>query len=687
MNDARRSARVRSTPQPHAIDASGAAPALIAFGSEVCGHLDAALQREWLVTNGMGGFASGTLAGAATRRYHGLLVAALAPPLGRTLMLAGLDLTANYRGQRFELATHEYASGVVHPQGYRHLVSFHLDGSVPVWRYALADGVLEQRVWMVHGQNTTCVRLSWQRAQAGLGLELAPLVTYRDYHAHAHADLLLDSRDIECGIEISAGGTARVLRLACSGAAFRHDAAWYWNFLHRVERERGLDDSEDLWRPGRFTVELKPGQSVTFVASAESALPADPEATFTAERARTNSLLGRRFDAEPAWIRQLALAADQFIVRRGEGGQTVIAGYPWFGDWGRDTMIALPGLAIATGRLDTAAAILRTFAQHVSQGMLPNRFPDAGAEPEYNTVDATLWYVHAIQAFLDASGNEAFARELYPVIADIIDWHVRGTRHAIRVDASDGLLFAGEPGVQLSWMDAKVGDWVVTPRIGKPVEINALWHRALQVAGGIAARLGDRAAARRYRAMAKRVANSFRQRFWYAEGGYLYDVVDGPEGMAGVGGRTADPALRPNQLFAVSLPGDLLGPAQQRSIVDICALELYTPFGLRSLARSDRNYRGAYRGGPWERDGAYHQGTVWAWLLGPFVAAHYRVYRDAATARSFLDGIAAHLRDAGLGSVSEIFDGDQPHLPAGCPAQAWSVAEVLRVWFETDCES
>jgi predicted glycogen debranching enzyme len=384
-------------------------------------------------------------------------------------------------------------------------------------------------------------------------------------------------------------------------------------------------------------------------------------------------------------VRRLTLAADQFIVRRSgsdraPAGTTVTAGYPWFSDWGRDTMIALPGLALATGRTKDAAAILRTFAKHVSDGMLPNRFPDGGETPEYNTVDATLWYFHAIAAYLEVSGDQTLLRDLYPVVRDIVDWHRRGTRYGIRVDPQDGLLFAGEPGVQLTWMDAKSGDWVVTPRIGKPVEVNALWHYALAQLAVWARTLKDGRAAAGYAAAAGRVAASFTQRYWYRAGGYLYDVIDGPGDLIDGDGRRADPSLRPNQIFAVSLGTNLLEAERARAVVDVCGRELLTPVGLRSLAPSDPRYASRYVGDPQQRDAVYHQGTVWTWLLGPYALAHHKVYGDTVHALALLEGLAPHLDEACIGSISEIMDGDPPHAPRGCFAQAWSVAETLRAY-------
>ena len=377
----------------------------------------------------------------------------------------------------------------------------------------------------------------------------------------------------------------------------------------------------------------------------------------------------------------MTLAADQFVVRRSRGqdvGATIIAGYPWFGDWGRDTMIALQGLTLSSGRATLAAEILKTFAAHVSEGMLPNRFPEVGEQPEYNTVDATLWYFVAVYEHLLSTDDLGLAKELFPVLAEIVEAHRRGTRYEIHVDPDDDLLYAGESGVQLTWMDAKVGDWVVTPRIGKPVEINALWYNALRIVAELARRLRKHKVAREYGAAAERVRGSFEKRFWYQEKGYLYDVVDGPDGD--------DASLRPNQIFALSLPFPLVSPngEKARSVVDACGRELYTPHGLRTLAPSDSSYVGVYRGGPRERDGAYHQGTAWPWLLGPFATAHHRAYGDAELARSFLASMETHLLEAGIGSISEIFDGDPPQDARGCYAQAWSIAEVLRAWIDLD---
>jgi predicted glycogen debranching enzyme len=648
-----------------------------------------AVEREWLVTNALGGFACGTIAQANTRRYHGLLVASLQPPVQRVVMVSKVEVLARYRAREYELGCNEFADGIIAPRGFELLSSFADDDGVPVWTYACADALLEQRLWMAHGRNTTYLTFKLREAAETLDLELRPLCTYRDYHSHTRGGWALQVVPEERGCRVTAFAGARPYRLLIDRGDFRSEPDWYWNFFHRAEAERGLDAQEDLFRPGTFRIRLQPGEEVTLTATAEPDFEA-PSVAFDNLQKRRRALLRSAAAASPPWIQRLTLAADQFIVarasRNGEvQGTTVIAGYPWFSDWGRDTMIALPGLALATGRHADAAAILRTFARYVSEGMLPNRFPDGGDDAEYNTVDATLWFFHAVSAYIAATEDRALLREVYPTLCDIITWHRRGTRYGIHVDPQDGLLYAGQTGVQLTWMDAKVGDWVVTPRIGKAVEINALWHYALSELASWAGLLKDRRGATDYRAAADRVAASFASTFWYPAGGYLYDVVDGPEGTMEQG-RRVDASFRPNQIFAVSLGSDLLDSARARAVVDACARELLTPVGLRSLARGDPHYVARYTGDPRARDGAYHQGTVWNWLLGPFVLAHHRVYGNADHGLALLGGLAGHLDEGCIGSIGEIMDGEPPHRPRGCFAQAWSVSETLRAFHALTAE-
>jgi predicted glycogen debranching enzyme len=666
----------------------------LSLGRAECGHFDCATQKEWLVTNGLGGYASGTVSGANTRRYHGLLVAALRPPLERTVMVAKIDALTHYDGDGkiYPLATNEYAGGTVDPRGYRHIESFHLEGLIPVWTYALADARLEQRIWMAHGHNTTYLTCTLSRASDTLWLKLTPFCTYRDYHSHRRGGWQPRISLTDGGFEFRASAEAQTYRVVADRGRFNPSGVWYWNFRHQEEKQRGLDDVEDLFVPGHFSATLYPGETLTVICSTE---PVEPQAGLEAlnrERQRQAALLPDTPANEPAWVSHLALAADQFIVQRSlenstasppkEEGTTVIAGYPWFGDWGRDTMIALPGLTLATGRPAIAASILRTFARYISQGMLPNRFPDTGPLPDYNAVDATLWYFYAVDQYLRCTHDLNLAQELYPILAEIIDCYQQGTRFNIHVDQADHLLYAGEPGLQLTWMDAKVGNWVVTPRLGKPVEVNALWHTALRVMANLAHRLGQADASQEYNGQADLVAATFRRRFWFEAGEYLYDVIDGPTGELGLDGNRYDDSLRPNQILAVSLPFPLLNDAQAKAVVDICALQLVTSYGLRTLAAEDPAYTQRCRGDALQRDSAAYQGTVWTWLLGPFVTAHYRVYGQADLARSFLLPLEHHLTDAGLGSISETFDGDPPHTPRGCLARAWSVAEILRAWRE-----
>jgi predicted glycogen debranching enzyme len=575
------------------------------------------------------------------------------------------------------LATFEWESGAVSPKGYENIQGFALGGQIPTWEFAIADALIEKRVWMAYGANTTYVRYRLTRGQFPVELTVRPLLTNRGFHS-----LYLDmapqfTHEAETfGVQVRWGASPPV-RLLSRSAAFTGDAAWWWGFHYRAEAARGFSCGGDLFSPGAFRVTLMPGDSATLAFTIESDVELDGERALAAEVERQRELLRRAANGtelDPV-AQQLTLAADQFLVQRGaepESGRTVIAGYHWFNDWGRDTMIALPGLTIPTGRPSEGAAILRTFARYVSDGLLPNNFPDQdGAVPGYNTVDATLWFVMAIRHYFEATGDRALVDELLPALRSIVDWHVRGTRHGIRVDPEDGLLAAGEPGVQLTWMDARVGDWVVTPRMGKPVEINALWYNVLRT---VAAFLepSDAPAAAQIHVLADRVRQSFRRRFVNQEARGLLDVVDGPGGD--------DPTVRPNQIFALSLPEPLVEGDQARAVLATVSQHLLTSFGLRSLAPSDAAYAGHYEGDAATRDARYHQGAVWPWLMGAYVDAILVVENDPAKARAVLAPFEHHLGDAGMGSVSEILDGDAPHYPRGCVAQAWSVAEVLRAW-------
>ncbi len=651
---------------------------VLQFGRDICADLDAATSREWLVTNGLGGYAAGTISGVLTRRYHGLLIAALRPPGERIVLLSELGETARYHDREYPLFTNRWPGGVVEPKGVIHLDRFWLLGAIPCWEYSLADALLERQVWMQPGANTTYVRYTLVRASASVHLSIRCLITYRDHHGNTHArddDPVITDR-VDDGLRITAG--PRPLFLLSKHAEFTPHHVWYHNYYLAIEHYRGLDPLTDNCLAAQASLTLMPGESATLVASTEPDPDLDGDAALETRRTYEEGLLERGSLApdDPPEVRGLVLAADQFIARRhipdGMQGHTVIAGYPWFADWGRDTMIALPGLTLATGQYEIAAGLLRTFARFIDQGMLPNMFPRAGTAPQYNTVDAALWYIEAVRAYHAATGDDVLLAELFPALREIITWHRRGTRYNIHADPADGLLYAGEEKLQLTWMDAKIDDWVVTPRIGKPVEVNGLWYNALTSMATFADHLGEPSGD--YHSGAEQARLGF-ERFWNEEAGFCFDVLDGPAGN--------DSTLRPNQLLAVSLHHSPLDQDRARRIVDACARYLYTPHGLRSLDPRHQDYVGTYGGDQVKRDSVYHQGTAWAWLMGPFVEAHLKAYGDAAAARSYLLPLLRHLTGGCVGSLGEIFDGDPPFKPRGAFAQAWSVAEVLRVWMLT----
>jgi predicted glycogen debranching enzyme len=634
--------------------------------------LDALQEREWVVTNGLGGYASATLCGMHTRRYHGLLVAALQPPGARTLLVAKLEETAVVDGNSYALATNEYP-GMIAPDGYRFLEEVCWEANALIQRFRVGSTQLEKRIAMVQGENTTCVSYRNLGAQP-INLRLDPLVNARDFHGDTapHAiDFAVESTRWAGGplVRVRPSWLPDGYVLYADDGTFTQAPTWYYNMLYAWECRRGLGWVDNHFAPGYFACSLAPGSAVTVTLST---LPPSPEPrnlpTAPAEH-------GTATAADPVEIHALRQTAVSYLVRRvsvggqAVGGLTVIAGYHWFGDWGRDTMIALPGLCLSTGHYEAAAEILRTFALAQRRGLLPNLFLDSGAGEAYNTVDAALWYIHAVDAYLRATGDRALLAALRPALVEIISSYRTGTDFGIQMD-SDGLIRASAPGWQLTWMDAKVGDWVVTPRAGKAVEINALWYNALRIMERFAR---DEGWEGDYGALADRVKASFAV-FWYAEGGYLYDVVDD----------VPDASLRPNQILAVSLPHSPLPPAQARGVLDAVTRDLLTPYGLRSLSPRDPAYQGHYGGDVWHRDGAYHQGTVWGWLIGPYVDAYFRVHGESpeakAACRELLQPLLAHTHDAGVGAISEIFEGDPPHHPVGTISQAWSVSEVIRVW-------
>lgn len=632
-------------------------------------------EREWLVANGLGGYASSTLIGANTRRYHGLLVAALLPPVRRTLYLAKLDERVETPERTYILAANLVQGGPAEG-GHIHLQQVRFD-PFPTFIYSFGDVTLKKTVFMIYGENTTVVFYRIYNGAAPAVLRLTPLVNCRDFHWLARRG------QVDFSVRFAGRGVVEVrptkeappLRLACSAGRFEERGDWYYGLYYPEEERRGFEAAEDHFLPGDFVVEVPPEEelAVTFLATLEEVFSLEGEALLQCELARQQELLERAGYKSPL-ARRLVLAADAFIVeRRSAGGKTIIAGYHWFNDWGRDAMIALPGLTLVTGRFDDARAVLLTFARHARDGLLPNMFADGG-EILYNTVDASLWFFWAAWKYLRYTGDEGFVRrELYPVMEEIAARYVEGTHFNIRVDG-DGLLSAGSGETQLTWMDAKVDGWVVTPRHGKAVEVNALWYNALGVLGELAARFGKKFP---YGELMSRQKESFWREFWYEGGGYFYDVV-GPQGK--------DSALRPNQVIALALPYSMVDAPRGRRVLRRVWRELYATYGLRTLSPAHPAYRGVYSGDRWQRDGAYHQGTVWSWLIGPFVTAWRRVHHYSPASRlqaaRLLSPFIDHLREYGVGYIGEIFDGDEPLFPRGCIAQAWGVAEVLRAYVE-----
>ena len=651
----------------------------------------AVVDREWLVTNGLGGYASASIAGLSTRKYHGLLVAALPNPLGRTVMLNHVAEALLLPGGQHVVLTGEEHVGRDDIPGVAHLRAFRLEGGLPVWEYAVGGIVLEKRIVMPHRQNTTYLLYRLLEGDARVQLELRPAVHFRHYeHDVTRAGPTNYRITVSETYEIACDDGPAVLRLGVHGVehAFTQDPRVLAEVSYRVEKARGYAAEGRLWSPGAFSATLTRHEGAALVVSTEplaTMTALTPEEALAAEQERRRRLL--RLAPEVARERaaaELVLAADQFVITpagrhrdavrataEGDEIRSVIAGYHWFTDWGRDTMISLEGLTLATGRVREARSILHTFAQYVRDGLIPNMFPDGSNEGLYHTADATLWFFHALDRYLAVTGDEAVVQRLLPILTDIAEQHLAGTRFGIRVDPGDGLLHEGAEGYQLTWMDAKCDGWVVTPRRGKPVEINALWYNAQNVLARLTERLHGAAAAARWDEHAARTRAGFNARFWYADGGYLYDVVDGPQGDS--------TECRPNQVFAISLPHAVLDQDRWARVLRVVEERLVTPVGLRSLAPGSEHYAPRYFGALRERDAAYHQGTVWGWLIGPWVEAWRKVHpNDPAGAARWLDGLLAQLGEFGVGSVGEIFDAEPPYTPRGCIAQAWSVAELLR---------
>lgn len=630
---------------------------------------------EWLETDGRGGYASGTVAGVNTRRYHGILVVARRPPTDRIVLLSRLEETVvSPTGEYFELATNHYP-GAIHPHGYRYLEEFRLS-PWPIWRYRLGGLVLFRELFLARESGATVLRYRLEGGEARL--ESRPLVAGRDFHALVtENDRVTPTAAAEPGlVTYQPYPGIPPLFLSHTGGEWHHDRRWYRQTIYSWETARGLDDREDLYNPGVLTAQLRSGES-WILACATSPVPveeveswAEMEVERRGEAADSGRRLGGNHPVLADLGARLGLAADAFLVQRDDGA-SILAGYPWFADWGRDAMISLPGLCLVTRRLDKATAVLRVFAAHLRDGLIPNRFPDRGGpvpDDNYNAADASLWFVEAVAAFGEAGGNTT---EFWPTVREILRAYREGTRFGIGMD-DDSLIRQGEAGVQLTWMDARVDGWVVTPRAGKAVEINALWYNALERATVLASAADDDAAP--YHDLARRVHESFHI-FHYKEGNYLYDLID-PHGEP-------DKALRPNQLFAISLPHSPLKNHEAAGVVRAVEQELLVPLGIRTLAPDDPQYRGRFMGSRRERDSAYHRGTAWPWLLGPFITAYLRVHgRGEASRRrvqQILEPVRAHLLEEGLGQISEIVAGDPPHRPGGCFAQAWSCAELLRV--------
>ncbi len=644
------------------------------FDEKTTQNFHAAIRHEWLETNGLGGWASSTIIGANTRRYHGLLVAATQPPVGRMVLLSKLDETIESNGNRYELGSNQFP-GVVHPAGNRHICLFER-GLFPVFEYSFDKIRIRKTIAALNGENTTLVLYHVVRAPAAFNLELRPFMAARDFHSLTRANDAFsgESQFSEGVFRAQPYDSVPELFIQVPGATFHPGPDWYHNFEYIKEQYRGLDYQEDLFSHGTFTVNLKSGDKLGVIISTTNPAKRNAGKLFEKEK-RRRSKLPNSLPVQDKVTRTLAQAADQCVVKRGEDLHSIIAGYHWFADWGRDTMIALPGIALVTGQFDVAKKILRAFAASISQGMLPNRFPDVGEEPEYNTVDATLWFFVAIYKYLQYSKDGKFVcDELLPLLNEIIAWHDKGTRYNIHV-AEDGLLYSGEPGVQLTWMDAKVADWVVTPRQGKAVEINALWYNALMIVSELSRQFGLTDDAERYAARGRKVAKVFTDVFWEEQNGYLYDNVNGDH---------KDAAIRPNQIFAISLPFPLVGDKRAKQIFTVIEEKLYTPMGLRSLSPDDSNYRPHYGGDQLSRDGAYHQGTVWSWLLGPYITALVKIEGEIGQkwAKEIIEKIIPHFSDGCVGSISEIFDAESPHGQRGAIAQAWSVAEILRSYVE-----
>lgn len=649
------------------------------FGRDVLSRLDVAEFGEWIVTNGLGGYASSSLTGLNTRGYHGLLVAALAPPVDRRLILSNVVEVLEVDGAQYELSTLRWGGGTLAPSGYVYLEELRFDGTLPTWRFVGPDFILEKSLSLMWGENSLEIQYNLVWASAPAKLVLSPITAARDYHSREYGTgnfPTVTERNNSLVIGYSNLPSEIIVSLENSTVFARPEL--YRSFDLSKERERGLSDTEDHICVGRLEVILSSGQAAVMSASIGEGFDNNPRDFRSTELRRQMQLLetwsaASKVKEAPDWITQLVLAADQFVVKRfrsdGSEGRTIIAGYPWFADWGRDTMIALTGVCLSSGRFEIAKEIIRSFSDVIDAGMVPNRFPDQGEDPEYNTVDATFWFITAVKDLFDATSDLVFLKEVFPTIVDMVSHLADGTRYNIKIDDVDGLISSGTPGVQLTWMDARVGEWVVTPRMGKPIEVNAKWIEGLAFIASMAPRCGVPSIY--YEKLLTKAKKGFR-RFWNDELQFCFDVIDGPFGN--------DATLRPNQIFAARPDLGLLSQSQSEAVVKVCQKHLLTPAGLRSLAPFEPGYTPSFSGPSSSRDAAYHQGTVWGWLIGPFINAHLATFKDAKRASQILEPFKDQLSNECFGSINEVFEGGGAQSAKGCVAQAWSVGEVLRAW-------
>jgi predicted glycogen debranching enzyme len=650
---------------------------MIQFGRDICGNLNSSETREWLVTNSIGGFASGTIAGIMTRRYHGLLIAAVQPPTERMYLVSQLNESVVYDEQSFPLYTNRWAGGVVTPNGYLNIERFYLAGTTPVWEYAFADALLEKRIWMQHGANTTYVQYKLLRGSLPLRLNAKIMVNYRDIHSETRADdWQMQIDPVEDGLKVTAYAGAIPIYVLSDKANLTCNHDWHRRYFLMREANRGHQATEDHLDIGEFETTLHPDESVTFTLTTEVNPTLDGDYAYQLCFDREKQLLEQSISinetlASSEALKQIVLAADQFIVShpvvRDPSGNTIMTGYHWFEHSIRETVLNIPGLLIANGRTDIAGKLLRKYAFVIDQGMLPDRYTKNHTGHTFTSLSTTLWYIEAIRAYYEATSDKHFVRELFPVLQDIIAWLNQGTHHNIHADPADGLLTTKESNLALTWMNAQVNNQPVTPRSGKPIEINALWYNALCIVNEFAGMLAENG--EKYLHLAEKVRTGF-NRFWNEALSCCFDFIDGPNNETSA-------QIRPNQLFAVSLPFTPLSPEQQKGVVDICARHLITSHGIRTLSPHDADYITHFGGDTYQRETAYHQGTVWGGLIGPFILAHFRVYKDKSTAASYLLPLYNQLSTHGLGTLSEIFDGNPPFTPHGGIACAWSVASLL----------